>query len=195
MEEKDLFDLFRESSEELTEQPSQETWQRLETRLARKRTTVKRPPLLLQLNVVVTVVLLLLGVAAIGLYITKEHEATTKANQQFAALRFLEGKWTASDGKIGDELVFSLENREKNTEILRGVKTVSFDNLPVSKDTILIEKTSRNVHFIYFGKKQALKKMDNHIFDFEDIRLRQADTDRFSLSFGEGAIFLYRRVN
>jgi hypothetical protein len=194
MEEKDLFDLFRESSEELTEQPSQDTWQRLETRLARKRTKSVRRPLLLQLNVVVTVVLLLLGVAVIGLYVTRAHQATQRAGQQFTDLQFLVGHWSASDGKIGDELVFTLEKDKKNGEILRGVKTVIYDDFLVSNDTIWIEKTGQNLNFIHFNKPHKLNKAEKNVFDFGDIRLRKSTDDRFSLSFGEGAVFLYKKI-
>jgi hypothetical protein len=194
MEEKDLFDLFREGSENLSEQPSQETWQRLETRLARRRTVAKPRPLLLQLNVVVTVVLLLLGIAAVGLVVAREQEAANRATRQFQDLQFLVGRWSASEGKIGDELQFEVVENSKNTKILRGVKTLFFNGSPVAKDTILFQKTGKNLTLKAFGANSRLTKQDKDTYFFEDVHLQKLADDRFSVSVGAGQVFLYRRM-
>jgi type II secretory pathway pseudopilin PulG len=208
MEEKDLFDMFREGSENLTEQPATDSWKRLERRLASAKETKKRRPMPLQLMVVVATVAVLLTAAAVNWVVARDHQARLRNQKEFEKLHFLVGKWSASDGKIIDELTFDLENtanlpKESKTplqtpKILRGIKTVSFKDTPVQTDTFLLENKGRQIVFIVKNQVYELKNVNNSAFlfiaaDGSVVRLRQGSDDRFTLSFGEGQIFLYRK--
>ena len=131
MEEKDLFDMFREGSESLTEQPTNDSWKRLERRLASSKATKKRKPLPLQLMVVVAIVALLITAGIVNWVVIKDREAHLKNKDTFFGLQFLVGKWSASEGNVVDELTFSTQNTlnlpqnvSKNAPILRGIKTL-----------------------------------------------------------------------
>ncbi|NJN35157.1 MAG: hypothetical protein HC817_13795, partial [Saprospiraceae bacterium] len=102
-EEKDLFNLFRESSKTLEEKPSDEAWQKLENRLSAKRKLKRsrRTPQL-QLLAVSVALTVLLSIGVASLYITKQNEDVLTAQKHFAALHFLEGEWIFSDGKTHD---------------------------------------------------------------------------------------------
>ena len=141
MEEKDPFDMFREESENLVEQPQAETWQRLEKRLATaQKRRQKREPVATQGVVLAVMVVLILILGVASWVITKEHEAILRGQKQFAQLRFLEGRWSASEGKIGDEFIFNASD----STILRGVKTLTFKEALIERETFLIENKGKN---------------------------------------------------
>ena len=198
MEEKDLFDMFREGSESLTEQPTRDTWHRLERRLASSKATKKRKPLPLQLMVVVATVALLITAGIVNWVVARDHEMRLKNQKDFDSLQFLVGKWSASEGNVQDELVFEANNSVKNGKILRGLKTVTFKDLPVQRDTFLLEKKGKQTIFTIKNQAYQLKNVNNAAFlfiaaDGSVMRLRKADEGRFTLSFGEGQIFLYKK--
>jgi hypothetical protein len=199
MEEKDLFDMFREGSESLTEQPATDSWKRLERRLASSRETKKkRRTVPLQLMVVVATVALLLTAGIVNWLVAREHQVRLRNQKEFESLHFLVGKWSASEGNIVDELTFDTQNTLKTTAILRGIKNVRFKDLPVQSDTFLLENTGKQIVFTTKNQTYELKNINNaaYLFVAKDgavMRLRQGDEGRFTLSFGEGQIFLYRK--
>ena len=210
MEEKDLFDLFREGSESLTEQPTTDSWKRLESRLTSARETKKkRRPIPLQLMVVGATVALLLTAGVVNWVVAREHEVRLKSQKQFESLQFLVGKWSASEGKVIDELVFDVQELSKTDKILndmksrlpsglRGVKTVKFKDLPIQTDTFLLENKGKYLAFTTKNQVYPLKNVGNSAFlfvaaDGSIVRLRQSSETRFTLSFGEGQTFLYRK--
>ncbi len=198
MEEKDLFDMFREESENLVEQPQAETWQRLEKRLATsKKRRQKRKPVSTQWLVVAATVVLIAVIGAASWIVTREHEAVLRGQKQFARLKFLAGHWSASEGKIGDELVFE----EKTPFILRGVKTVTYKDAFIDSDSFLIENKGKNTFFVHKNQKYMLQSIENQTFTFvaskdgTTVRLRQSAVNRFTLSFDKGKIFVYKSKN
>lgn len=198
MEEKDLFDMFREGSESLTEQPTRDTWQRLERRLASAKATKKRKPLPLQLMVVVATVALLITAGIVNWVVARDHQARLKNQKDFENLQFLVGKWSASEGNVVDELVFEADKTSKEAKILRGLKTLAFKDLPVQRDTFLLENKGKQTVFTLKNQVYQLKNVSNSAFlfvaaDGSVMRLRKASEDRFTLSFGEGQIFLYKK--
>ena len=196
MEEKDLFDLFREKSENLIEQPRAETWQRLEKRLVSShKRRQKRKPVPTQWLVVTAMMVLIAIVGGVSWVVTREHEAILRGQKQYASLAFLKGRWTASEGKTGDELVFETTD----SMILRGVKTLTFKDILVANDTFLIQNKGKNIVFRYKKQDYKLKSNDNQTFKFMNvdgsvILLRQSADNRFTLSFGEGVVFVYKRM-
>jgi hypothetical protein len=206
VEEKDLFDMFREGSESLTEQPTNDSWKRLERRLASSRETKKkRRPVPLQLMVVAATVALLVTAGLVNWVVAREHQARLKNQAAFDSLQFLVGKWSASEGNIVDELTFDTQNRvdlpqnaSKTAVILRGIKNVRFKDLPVQSDTFLLENKGKQTVFTVKNQAYQLKNIENlaYLFVASDgsvVRLRQGGEGRFTLSFGEGQIFLYRK--
>ena len=196
MEEKDLFDLFREESENLIEQPNVETWHRLEKRLStsRKRRQ-KRKPLPTQWLVVAATVVLIAIIGGVSWVVTREHEAVLRGRKQFASLQFLQGKWTASEGKVGDELFFEA----KDSTILKGVKTLKFKDILVENDTFSIQNKGKLTIFRYKNQDYILKDIVNQTYTFvssdgSSLRLRQSSDSRFTLSFGEGVVFVYKKI-
>ena len=195
MEEKDLFDLFREESENLTEQPKAETWQRLEKRLITSRKhRQKRKAVPTHWLVVAVTMLLIAIVGVVSWVVTREHEAILRGQKQFADLQFLQGKWTASEGKVGDELVFEA----KDSTILRGVKTLTFKGMSVGNDTFWVQNKGKNTLFKYKNQDYILKENQNQTFSFQasdgsKIHLRRSAENRFTLSFGEGVVFVYKK--
>jgi hypothetical protein len=197
MEEKDLFDMFREESENLTEQPRAETWQRLDARLAtsRKRRYTTRKPVATQWLVVAVMVVLIAIVGLASWVVAREHEAVLKAQKEFAGLQFLQGHWSASEGKIGDELVFE----QKTPFILRGLKTVTYKDALIENDSFVIENKGKETYFIHKNQKYTLKTVVNQAFTFiakdgSKIHLRQSSDSRFTLSFDKGKIFVYKTI-
>jgi hypothetical protein len=197
MEEKDLFDVFREESENLVEQPQAETWQRLEKRLitSRKRRH-KRKPVPTHWLVVAVTILLIIIVGVVSWVVTLEHEALLRGKKEFAALQFLGGKWSASEGKIANEIVFEANN----PTILRGVKTLKFKDVLVKRDTFLIQSKGKHNIFTYKNQNYKLKNTDSHTFTFSanddsSIHLRKSSDSRFTLSFDEGVIFVYKKIH
>ena len=210
MEEKDLFDMFREGSENLTEQPATESWKRLERRLTSARETKKRRPMPLQLMAVVATVALLLTAAVVNWVVARDHQMRSKNQTTFDSLQFLIGKWSASEGNVIDELVFEPQPQNpesdpqnsklktQNLKILRGIKTLQFKDLPIQTDTFLIENQGKKTTFKVKNQDYELKNVGNSAFlfvatDGSVIRLRQGEMGRFTLSFGEGQIFLYKK--
>jgi hypothetical protein len=202
MEEKDLFDMFREGSESLTEQPTKDSWKRLERRLASSRETKKkRRPIPLQLTAVVATVILLLTAGVVNWVVAREHQARLKNQKDYDGLQFLVGKWSASEGNVVDELVFEpkiTQNTPQKVEILRGVKKIQFKDLPVKTDTFSLENRGRHTFFATKNQDYALQSIVNAAYlfvakDGSTVRLRQSSEGRFTLSFGEGQIFLYRK--
>ena len=196
MEEKDLFDMFREESENLVEQPQAETWQRLEKRLvsSRKRRQ-KRTPVPTHWLVVAATILLIVIVGVVSWVVTREHEAILKGQKQFAALQFLQGRWSASEGKIEDELIFEA----KDSTILRGVKILKFKEVLVKNDTFLIERNGKHIVFLHKNQNYILKDNNNQTFTFTTtnkatVRLRKSTEERFTLSFDEGGVFVYKKM-
>jgi hypothetical protein len=207
MEEKDLFDMFREGSESLTEQPTRDSWKRLERRLASSRETKKkRRPVPLQLMVVAATVALLVTAGLVNWVVAREHQAQLKNQKEFDSLQFLVGKWSASEGNIVDELTFDTQNAvnlpqntSKTAVILRGIKNVRFKDLPVQSDTFLLENKGKQTIFTVKNQAYQLKNIGNSAYllvasDGSVVRLRQSSEGRFTLSFGEGQIFLYRKT-
>ena len=196
MEDKDLFDMFREESENLVEQPQAETWQRLEKRLAvAQKRRQKRKPVATQGVVLSVMVVLILIIGIASWIVAKEHEGILRGQKQFAGLQFLEGRWTASEGKIGDDFVFDASN----ATILRGVKTLAFKDALIERESFLFENIGKSTVFTYKNQKYTLKSSTNQIFTFKAsdgsvMRLRQSSVNRFTLSFDAGKIFVYRKV-
>ncbi len=196
MEEKDLFDLFREESENLIEQPQAETWQRLEKRLvtSRKRRQ-KRKPVPTHWLVVAATILLIIIAGVVSWVAAREHEALLRGQNQFAALGFLKGKWSNSEGKVEDSLVFEAPD----STILRGVKTLKYKDILVGNDTFLISQKGKYTVFTYKNQPYILNYTDYQTFTFlapdgSTIRLRRNIEGRFTLSFDEGVIFVYKKM-
>ena len=209
--------MFREGSENLTEQPATESWKRLERRLTSARETQKRRPMPLQLMVVVATVALLLTAAVVNWVVARDHQMRLKNQNAFDSLQFLIGKWSASEGNVIDELVFEPQTQNsksdpqnsksetqnskldpQNSKILRGIKTLQFKDLPIQTDTFLIENQGKKTIFKIKNQVYELKNVGNSAFlfvatDGSVIRLRQGEAGRFTLSFGEGQIFLYKK--
>ncbi|MDZ7881107.1 MAG: hypothetical protein U5L45_25800 [Saprospiraceae bacterium] len=199
MEEKDLFDLFREGSESLSEQPTIDSWKRLETRLASARETKKkRRSMPLQLMVVGATVALLITAGVVNWVVAREHEARLKSQKQFENLLFLADKWSASEGNVVDELVFDTLKASRDTKILRGVKQIKFKDVRVQMDTFLLENKGKYISFSTKNQVYTLKNVGNSAFlfvapDGSIVRLRKSSEIAFTLSFGEGQVFLYRK--
>jgi hypothetical protein len=194
--EKDIFDLFRESSEDFTEQPPVEAWTRLEKRLVivRKRRRPVRKSLQLQLPAIALAILLLLLVA-ISWFFTHQHQEILRGRKEFAQLHFLQGDWLASEKKAMDKLTWVF----KDSLTLVGEKSLYFTDNLLSKSPILIKNQGQTNVLIFNNKTYKLKEIVNETFIFkakdkEEVRLRKADDNRFTLSFGEGMIFVFKRT-
>ncbi len=196
MEEKDLFDLFREESENLTEQPQAETWQRLEKRLVTSRKhRQKRKPVATQWLVVAATMILIAIIGGVSWVVARQHEAILRGRKEFAKLQFLQGNWTASEGKVGDNLVFEI----KDSTALKGIKTLKYKDILVGNDTFWVQNKGEKNVFKYKNQDYLLKEITNQTFTFlasdgSIIRLRQSAVNRFTLSFDGGAIFVYKKL-
>ena len=163
---------------------------------------------------------LLLTAAVVNWVVARDHQMRLKNQQAFDSLAFLIGKWSASEGRVIDELVFefiipnSTQNSKpnpqssesetrnsklnpQNPKILRGIKTLQFKDLPIQTDTFLIVNQGKETIFKVRNQIYELKNRGNSAFlfvanDGSVIRLREGETGRFTLSFGEGQIFLYK---
>ncbi len=193
--EKDIFDLLREESEKLTETPPTEAWQRLEKRLKttpkRKR---KRRPMELQLIGVIIAVLLLSVIGVVSWYITFQHQEILRGQRTFAGLRFLKGNWTLSDKKT----LNTIEWEMKDSFNLTGEKSVFFDKIRLSKMPIQIKNLGKDNVLIFNNTTHYLKEVKNDAYFFESktketVHLRKASNDRFTISFGEGIVFVYKK--
>ena len=196
MEEKDLFDQFREESENLTEQPQAETWQRLEKRLVtvRKRRHKRKPVPTHWLVVAATLILIAIS-GVVSWVVTREHEAILRGRKEFAALQFLKGRWSASEGKVGDELVFEAQD----SSILRGIKTLTFKDVTIDNEPFLLQNKGKSNIFVYKNQEYTLKNTDGQTFTFKAkdgsvAKLRQSSDNRFTLSFDEGEVFVYKKM-
>ena len=197
MEERDLFDMFRESSEHIAEQPTRDSWHRLERRLtaaAHERKRLKRRPMPLQLMAVAATVALLAIIGVVSWVVSRTHESRLKREKAFTSLQFLVGEWSDSEGKMSDKLIFEIPD----SGLLRGVKTLEFAGIPGKTDTFLLKNTPKQTVFIYQNQTYMLQKTDSLDFlfmaqDSSTIHLRHSSDTRFTLSFGEGRIFTYKK--
>jgi hypothetical protein len=194
--EKDIFDLFRESSEDFTEQPPVEAWTRLEKRLVtvRKRKRPLRKSLQLQLPAIALAILLLLLVA-VSWFFTHQHQEILRGRKEFSQFHFLQGSWVASEKKTMDKLTWAF----KDSFTLVGEKSLYFTDDLLSKMPVVIKNLGQNNVLIFNNKTYKLKEIVRETFIFkskdkEEVRLRRADDDRFTLSFGEGMIFVFKRA-
>jgi hypothetical protein len=193
--EKDIFDIFRESSEDFTEQPPAEAWTRLEKRLVtvRKRQRPVRKPLSLQLPVIIFTFILLFLIGATW-FLTQEHQEILRGRKAFSQLYFLKGQWHFSDKKTMDIMVWDL----KDSMTLMGEKSLYFTHNLLSKMPVSIKNQGKNNVLLFNNKTYILQKIVNDGFVFqskdkEEVHLRKANKDRFTLSFGEGIIFVFKR--
>jgi hypothetical protein len=194
-EKKDIFDLFREESEQLTETPSTEAWQRLETRLAVKRKQKrKRRPLQLQLTIVSAIVGLLLVIGVVAWVAAKQHQDILRGQKQFKELYFLEGKWWALNGKVTDEWAWA----RRDSLLLTGSKSLILEDTLLTQTPVLLKNQGEINIFIFKNKIYKLREINNDTYSFfakdgEEIRIRRQSFDRFTISFGEGVIFTFKR--
>ena len=193
--EKDIFDLLREESENLSEAPPSDAWQRLEKKLTKTRKIKrKRRPMELQLIGVVVAVLLLIVVGVVSWFVTFQHQEVLRGRQEFAGLRFLEGEWSLSDNKMKDVLVWLLPD----SLTLEGEKSLFFSDKMISKAPISIRNKGKSNILVFENKTYFLKNTTNDNFIFvseknQEVRLRKANNNRFTISFGEGIIFVFNR--
>jgi hypothetical protein len=193
--EKDIFDLLREQSEQLSEAPSTEAWQKLERKLkTTRRTKTVRKPLRLQLVVVSALLGLLLIIAIVGWMATRQHEQILRGRQQFSQLHFLSGEWVFSDGKTTDNINWVLGD----SLTLVGEKIVTYDENVLSKMAFTIKNQGRDNLFVFNNKQYFLKEVINNTFIFEskkkeEIKIRKSSDNRFTISFGQGIVFVFRR--
>ena len=193
--EKDIFDLLREESENLSESPPYEAWQRLEKKLTKTRKVKrKRRPMELQLIGVVVAVLLLIVVGVVSWFVTFQHQEMLRGRQEFAGLRFLQGEWSLSDNKMRDVMVWQLSD----SLTLEGEKSLFFSDKMISKAPIAIKNKGKSNILVFENKTYFLKNTTNDSFIFvsdksQEVRLRKANNNRFTISFGEGIIFVFNR--
>ena len=193
--EKDIFDLLREQSEQLTETPSTEAWQKLE----RKLKTTRRPkrtrrPVRMQLAAISVLIGLLLIIGIVGWMAARQQEQILRGREQFSQLRFLDGEWVFSDGKTTDKINWVLGD----SLTLVGEKLLAYDANVLSKMAFTIKNQGRDNLFIYNNKPYALKEVINNTFIFEskkkeEIKIRKSSDNRFTVSFGKGIVFVFRR--
>ena len=193
--EKDIFDLLREQSEQLTETPSTEAWQKLE----RKLKTTRRPkrtrrPVRMQLAAISVLIGLLLIIGIVGWMAARQQEQILRGREQFSELRFLDGEWIFSDGKTTDKINWVLGD----SLTLVGEKLLAYDSNVLSKMAFTIKNQGRDNLFIYNNKPYALKEVINNTFIFEskkkeEIKIRKSSGNRFTVSFGKGIVFVFRR--
>ena len=195
MEEKDLFDLFREESDNLNETPPPAAWNRLEKRLSstakRKK---KRKPLQLQLVLVVAIVALLLLLGFVSWFVARQHEDLLRGRREFAELKFLRGEWSSNDGKTTDLMTWKL--RDSLTFITN--KMLYYDGTLISNTSLSIKNQGKDNVFNFNNQNYELKEIKNNTFIFKaknrsEIRLRKSTDDRFTISFGEGMVFVFKK--
>lgn len=193
--EKDIFDLLREESENLSEAPPSDAWQRLEKKLTiTRKTKRKRRPMELQLIGVVVAVLLLIVIGVVSWFVTFQHQEVIKGRQEFAGMLFLRGEWSLSDNKMTDIMVWQLTD----SLTLEGEKSLFFSDKLISKAPISIKNKGKSNILVFENKKYLLKSTTNDSFIFSSeknqvVRLRKATNNRFTISFGEGIIFVFNR--
>jgi hypothetical protein len=148
----------------------------------------------LQLIGVVVAVLLLIVVGIVSWFVTFQHQEVLRGRQEFAGLRFLKGEWELSDNKMTDVMVWQLSDSLK----LEGEKSLFFSDKLISKTPILIQNKGKNNILVFENKTYFLKSNNNNSFIFvseknQEVRLRQAHDNRFTISFGEGIIFVFNK--
>lgn len=85
MAKKDIFDLFREKSDELEQLPSSQAWARIEGRIASKRPTGRPPRRVRQLPRPLGIaagLALLLGLSVVFMWLSDQNQAGVLAHQQ-----------------------------------------------------------------------------------------------------------------
>jgi hypothetical protein len=193
--EKDIFDLMREQSEQLTEAPSTEAWKKLERKLKTTRRPKRtRQPVRLQLAAVSVLIGLLLIIGIVGWMAALQQEQILRGRDQFSQLRFLDGEWIFSDGKTTDKINWVLGD----SLTLVGEKVLAYDENVLSKMAFTIKNQGRDNLFVYNNKPYALKEVINNTFIFEskkkeEIKIRKSSDNRFTVSFGKGIVFVFRR--
>lgn len=192
---KDIFDILREESDNLTEVPPSDVWQRLETRLAKNRKVKRmRRPMELHIIGIVIAVLLLISMGAISWFVTFQHQERLRGQRNFAELRFLNGEWSMSDKRILDVIVWDLNDSMS----LMGEKSLYFNEKLISKTPVTIKNKGKENILTFENQPYYLKQITNNTFIFisskgQEVRLRKAEKDRFTISFGEGIIFVFNR--
>jgi hypothetical protein len=193
--EKDIFDLMREQSEQLTETPSSEAWKKLERKLkTTRRPKPTRRPVRLQLAAISVLIGLLLIIGIVGWMAARQQEQILRGREQFSQLRFLDGEWIFSDGKTTDKINWVLGD----SLTLVGEKVLAYDENVLSKMAFTIKNQGRDNLFVYNNKPYALKEVINNTFIFEskkkeEIKIRKSSDNRFTVSFGKGIVFVFRR--
>ena len=193
--EKDIFDHLREQSEQLTEIPSTNAWKKLEGKLKTTRRAKRaRKPVRMQLAVVSAIIGLLFIMGIISWLTTRQQEQILRGRNQFAQLYFLEGEWIFSDGKTTDKINWVLGD----SLTLVGEKTVLYESNTLSKMAFTIKNQGRENLFIFNNKPHVLKEIINNTFIFEskkkeEIKIRKSAGSRFTISFGQGIVFIFRK--
>jgi hypothetical protein len=193
--EKDIFDILREQSEQLTETPSTKAWDKLERKLkTNRRPKTKRRPVNMQLAAVSLLIGLLMIIGIIGWMAARQQEQILRGRQEFAQLHFLDGEWTFSDGKTTDKVNWVLGD----SLTLVGEKILAYDDNILSKMAFTIKNQGRENLFVFNNKPYTLKKVINNTFIFEskkkeEIKIRKSSDNRFTVSFGQGIVFVFRR--
>ncbi len=85
MAKKDIFDLFREKSDDLEQMPSSQAWARIESKIAAKRPNVSRPARVRQLPRVLGIaagLALLLGLSVVFMWLSEQDQTGVLAHQQ-----------------------------------------------------------------------------------------------------------------
>ena len=148
----------------------------------------------LQLIGVVVAVLLLIVVGVVSWFVTFQHQEVLRGRQEFAGLRFLEGEWSLSDNKMRDVMAWQL----LDSLTLEGEKSLFFSDKIISKAPISIRNKGKSNILVFENKTYFLKNTSNDNFIFvseknQEVRLRKANNNRFTISFGEGIIFVFNR--
>lgn len=85
MAKKDIFDLFREKSDELEQKPSAQAWARIESKMAAKRPSMVRPTRVRKLPQplgIAAALALLLGLSVVFMWLSEQNHQGVLAHQQ-----------------------------------------------------------------------------------------------------------------
>ena len=85
MAKKDIFDLFREKSDELEQLPSSQAWARIESRMATKRPSVARTARIRKMPQplgIAAALALLLGLSVVFMWLSEQGQTSVLAHQQ-----------------------------------------------------------------------------------------------------------------
>jgi hypothetical protein len=165
--ENDIFDLLREGSESITEQPSAQVWQKLERRLDTKKKKSRRL-LSIQPSIVVATIALLLTMAIVAIVAARQQEERLRLDKQFSDLNSLKGDWKyVSKGgsqKIKEELLWG----SQDDQILIGDRHVVMDGKIIAFSSWIISKGKRDIVCSMYqstdsvSEKFVLKELVNH---------------------------------